>query len=203
MFIKQAAALFLPLVVSMWSCSPMYLAARPPVDIARYQGDGTITQLKHPINPGFQIDFESFSLQSGHSSTYRLDGLPKPRHHSHYRIGLVVELTKDELSTTWPHVPSWLTAGALGTLSFEVKDQNGGNIATCEGEVSNLYWDWLTGEVPLGEIRSTSLQVCDTSQVSSELEKEERLAELRIKYVPGVDAPHRQARIRIAAGGFD
>jgi hypothetical protein len=181
----------------------MYLAARPAVDIARYQGDGTITQLKHPINPGFQVDFESFSLESAHSATYRLEGLPKPRHHSHYRIGLAVELTKDELSNRWPHVPGWLTTGALGTLLLEVKNANGGTIATCQGDVSNLYWDWLTGEVPLGEIRSTVSQLCDTSRVSSELHKEEMLAELRVSYVPGADAAHRQARIRIAAGGFD
>jgi hypothetical protein len=180
----------------------MYLAARPPVNISDYRGDGSIARLKHPINPGFQIDFAPFSMASPVAVTYRLDGLPKPRHHSDYRVGLVPDLSETEVSSRWPHVPAWLTTGSVGSLTIEVLDVSGGIALACQSEVAALYWHRVAGVVPLGEIRSDS-PACDTGRLSSSRKAGERLALLKVSYTPGPGPPNRQAHISVAAGGFD
>jgi len=66
-----------------------------PVRTSGYRGDGTISKVEFPLNPGFQVEFEQFSLSDVHRATYRLDGLPK--HYDTYRVGLVLAVPREEL----------------------------------------------------------------------------------------------------------
>src|SRR5712671_5314793 len=121
------------------ACSPLYLEARPPVDISGYEGDGTIVRLPHPINPGFKIDFPPFLLSTPQSAKLTLVGLPRPRHHSPYELALVVDLTADE-AAHWPTVPSWLEARAMGSVHFRVTTVSGAVVLNFETSLAGQYW---------------------------------------------------------------
>jgi hypothetical protein len=199
-------AVVLPiLMLTMSACSPMYLAARPPVDISGYRGNGVIVPLKHPINPGFKIDFESFPLNEPCAVAYRLDGLPRPRHHSPYEVSLAVELTPDEASL-WPKVPSWLKANSLGTIAIRVKTPAGPLLLDIEGPVAGQYWSRLIDEdtlfavirVPNGSDSATSRFPSDRAR-----EPDQRPNVLEVDYRPGEDSISRRANVRIVAGGED
>jgi hypothetical protein len=179
------------LVVTMLSstaCSPMYLAARPPVDLSGYRGEGTVTRLKHPINPGFMVDFTGFPLDAPSSTTFQLDGLPKPRHDSPYELALVVHLDQDEASR-WPEVPPWLTLHALGTLGLRVTSVTGLVLFDCQCPLADQHWQRRTDEdVLFAVLRVRTPPGVRASRFPSDAKPEQAPAELDVEYTPGADS---------------
>lgn len=199
----KGLALFAGVVVTATACSPMYLAARPPVDVSGYQGDGTIMRLSHPINPGFKVDFPSFMLDRSYAASLQLDGLPKPRHESPYEVGLVVELTAEE-AARWPTVPSWLKQADLGTIALNVVTQSGQSLFTLEAPVSGQYWSRRTDEPQLYAVLRPTGQLRDGAAVlASNVPPDRRPGVLHIEYTPGADSPSKPALVRLVAGGED
>ena len=196
-------ALAIALMLTSTACSPMYLAARPPVDISGYQGDGTIVRLKHPINPGFKIDFPSFMLDVPYSTSLRLDRLPKPRHHSPYEIGLVVDLSAEELSR-WPEVPAWLKRSAMGSIILNVETQTGQPLLNLEAPLAGQSWIRRIDEPRLfAVLRVGSDSNLRAARFPSELESDQVPSVLKISYTPGADSPSKAASMRLEAGGED
>jgi hypothetical protein len=181
----------------------MYLAARPPVNVSEYRGDGTIIPLPNPINPGFKIDFPPFLLTAPRSATFRLEGLPRPRGHSPYELGLAVDLTSDEASH-WPTVPSWLKAGKMGSIRFRVATASGPVILNFEADLAGQYWSRRTDDPQVFAVLRTGSPPSDvTSRFASDIEPEMIPTTLAVEYTPGSDSQARQARVRLVAGGED
>lgn len=186
------------------NCSPMYLAWRPPIDLSDYRGDGRLAALEHPINPGFKIDFEPFSLDAPHSAVYRLDGLPRPRHHSPYQVGMLVELTAEE-DREWPKVPAGLKADPIGKLTVRVRTRAGGVLLDAQGQVGGQSWSRFIDDGIFALLRSPPGTGDAISRFTSELvrDPEHLPATLEVEYAPGTGAPSRLAQVRLMAGGRD
>src|SRR5467141_3273910 len=72
------------------------LMMRPPRRISGYRGDGTVSRIKNPVNPGWKVDFDPFSLARAFAGRYTLDDLPKTWWRNGYEARLVVALTPTE-----------------------------------------------------------------------------------------------------------
>lgn len=169
-----------------------------PVRISSYQGDGNISRIHFFLNPGFQVDFEQFSLASPYSASYRLEGLPK--HWDTYVVNLVPDLPASELGRR----PKMLEAGPVGTLTLRVVDGNGRRIFDCSSPLDKMGWIWLRGEA-VGIIMARLAPEIETSTfLINRSEPPEKLPKiLEVNYEPQGDAPEIMARIRITAGGTE
>jgi hypothetical protein len=190
------------LVIASSSCG--LLMMRPPRSISDYCGDGTIAPLKNPVNPGWKVDFESFSLARAVSVRYKLDCLPKTWWHNGYEAGLVVELTPTE-DHDWPQMPTSLTFGLIGTLTLRLYDHDHQPLFDSQAEVATLSWSRRYDDQPVGGIRWTPTKYSPWSYVP---EQKEALWELpplvlEVDYKPGPQALDRPARIRFQMGGSE
>ena len=189
---------------SVLGCSPLVLELRTPIDIDSYDGDGLIARIPNALNPGFSVDFEPFLLNAPLTRVYAIDRLPRPRHHSPYRVALVVDLMKEE-DAIWPLQPSWMTTPGVGTLTVRVISRSGTVLVQRRAELSDLYWKRFVNDMPYGTPGGVhdschddwyfpSTQASDSSQAPAMLE---------VSYIPGTGAVTRSARIRVMAGGSE
>ncbi len=176
---------------------------RPPVDISEYCGEGAISHIKHPVVPGFRIDFEAFSLAKNHSAHYKLDCLPKPRWHGPYQAVLAVEFTSEEYAR-WPNLPEWLKSGEVGKLALRLEDATGNSLFESQVAVQNLNWQMFIHDLPYGYAWSRETKLAQW--VYPHDEKKELAQQpwiLQVNYEPGPHAPDRWARVRVMAGGLE
>ncbi|HEV8700422.1 MAG TPA: hypothetical protein VGV60_04015 [Candidatus Polarisedimenticolia bacterium] len=186
------------------ACSPLVLAWRAPVRISGYHGDGAISRIPHPLNPGFKVDFEEFSLSKPYRATYRVGGLPQRRRYDAYRAAIVVGLTPDE-DAAWPPMPAWVTSRPVGTMTLTLRDPSGTMMFHGSHEIASLRWKSFIDDLPYGRFHSPRGEKDPSWTLfldSVDLEHQSP-AELEADYVPGPDAPDRLARVRILAGGFE
>ena len=192
----------LALIITTCSCG--LLMMRPRVRISSYRGDGTIAHIQHPVNPGFKVDFESFSLTKPYVASYTLDALPKPRWHSPYQAGLVVQLAEDE-DKEWPEMPAWLTTGAAGTLTIALEGRNGLILLEGEAQVAKMYWSRFVDDLPYGMMYfdpwNTQESIPWTFPSDQKGEEHQQPWTLHVDYRPGPESRDRAARIRFMAGG--
>ena len=174
------------------ACSPLVLAWRAPVRISRYHGDGAVSRIPHPLNPGFKIDFEEFALSKPYRATYRIGGLPRRRRYDAYRAAIVVDLTPDE-DTAWPPMPALVTSRPVGTMTLTMKDQSGAMLFHGSHEISSLRWESFVDDLPYGRFHAPKGEKDPSWAVfldTINLEHQSP-AELEADYVPGPDAPNR------------
>ncbi len=182
------------------TCSCGLLMMRPPIRISHYCGEGTIAPIKNPVNPGFRVDFESFTLAKSFAAQYSLDCLPKPRWHDLYHAGLIVELAPEEDAEWLPYgtMPAWFTSGSIGTLALRLESKTGHVLFDHRAEVARLGWSRFYEDLPYGRPAPSSAWTCPSDQ---EDEAYQQPWVLHVVYEPGPKARDRRAQIRFMAGG--
>ena len=168
---------------------------RPQLDVSDYHGDGTISQIHSAENPGFKVDFVSFSLGAPHTSRYRLEGMPRAHGITPYEAGVVVKLTTEEESH-WPSMPEEFVGASLGTLKIRLEDSSGTRMFEGTADVGGLSWMRFSGDLPFGTTRVWRYQPAD----HSEPRRQPWL--LEVSYLPGARAIEREVGVRFAAGGM-
>jgi hypothetical protein len=173
--------------LSMLGCDPL----------SGYRGDGTLSAVEFPWNPGLKLEFEEFSLASAYAASYRLDGLPRTEHPNRYLFGLALELTPEE-SDAWPLRPRAMLAN--GQISLVLTDGEGRSLMHSRGQLNALVWTRRKGDdpfgrpVPAGDPLGSALRYVDLGSGPAAPSR------LEVRYVPGSFAPDRKVRVRVFAG---
>lgn len=175
-----------------------------PVRTDLYVGDGRVSRISFPPNPGVRVDFEDFQLSKAYQGSYRLNGLPI--HSSHYVAELILPITLEDRSRKdSKFTPIVLGAGSVGQLTIRARSESGGLLFDCTGSLTDLYWawDWLEYSAigffnrPSSDPRASLPRI-----YPSEIPLEEKVSiVLEVSYDPEPDAPDRVAHIRLRAGG--
>ena len=189
------------LMIGTLSCG--LLMMRPPVDISDYCGEGAISHIKHPVVPGFRIDFDAFSLAQKHVAHYKLDCLPKPRWHGSYEVVLAIEFTNEEYAL-WPKLPNWVTSGKTGKLGVRLQDVTGRPLFDSQAELSTLQWRMFINDLPYCYTAWTETKFAPWIYPrNGEKELAQQPWFLEVNYEPGAAPPERWARVRVMAGGIE
>jgi hypothetical protein len=178
--------------LSASACLVMNL--RPQLDVSHYRGEGAISRIHSAENPGFRIDFGSFSLATDYMSRFRLDGLPRAHGITPYQAVLVANLTGEE-DSLWPQVPTDLHRGGLGTLTIKLESKNATTIFEGKIEIAELEWLRFVSDSPFGQARIWEYRPDSNGEVV------EQPWFLDVSYHPGADSVERKANIRFMAGG--
>lgn len=185
----------------LWGSSvagTLVISCHLPVRVSGYRGDGTISKVDFLLNPGFQVEFEQFSLSAVHRATYRLDGLPK--HHDTYRVGIVLAVLPQELGRR----PKALDDVQLSTLQVRLIDGTGRSIFECRSSLGEMSWTW-TREQFFGTLHSPESPACVNSTfMLGKLDSPPYLPTLlEVTYEPASGAVDLMAKVRVIAGGTE
>ncbi len=173
----------------------LMMSCHLPVRISGYRGDGTISKVHFFLNPGFQVDFEQFSVSSAHKASYKLDGIPK--HDDLYQVGVVLLVPLAELG----HKPKILDKLQLNVLQLRLIDGLGREIFLCRSLLGEMNWIW-TREEFFGTIWSQSPRCISSTFVRSAIGSHPYMPILlELEYEPTADSVDLMAKVRIIAGG--
>ena len=184
-------------LISVPGCA--YRAAVHQDQLAAYRGDGRISKIEFPPNPGVELSFEPFSLASSFTAVYRLDGLPKRP--TPYWVDLVVPNPGDQwrIRSGEP-----IRIGVPGTLSLSAHRATGEAIFECQWSPEEQGWSIGAAGAAAGYLDPVNKRPkIDETRIYPEDFKGPGAepATLEISWEPVASTPNKMGYVRMQSGG--